>query len=123
MKIEHRGKIVTVSGTVAPNNQVDAVYTPTPGAHDGVLPVDGVVTFIPGPPTDFDTMLGQAHHILSHYRRSEPGSTWGCDGIGYIAQKKTGQVRVNMSGVGPRKFQQGEQARLACSTCTGGHRQ
>ena len=120
MNVDHRGKIVTVSGQVAPDARVDAAYTPTSGASDGILPVDGFVTFIPGPHTDFDTLLGQAHHILGHYRRSEPGTTWGCDGIGYIAQKKLGQVRVNMSGVGPRKFAQGEQSRQTCPQCQNG---
>ena len=122
LEVEHSGKVVRVSGQVAPDHRVDAQYTPTPGATDGVLPVDGVVTFIPGPQTDFDTLLNHAHHILSHYRRSEPGTTWGCDGIGYIAQKRSGEVRVNMSGVGPRKFAQGEKDRVACLTCQEGRR-
>ena len=117
LTITQRGKIVTVSGTVDPDAWVDVVYTPTPGASDGIRPVDGFVTFIPRPNTDFDKLLASAHHILSHYHRSELGTTWGCDGIGYIAQKKVGRVVVKMSGVGPRKFQQGEQARATCERC------
>ena len=117
LTIGYQGKVVTVSGQVAPDSRADARYTPTPGASDGILPVDGVVTFVPGPQTAFDTLLSHAHHILSHYHRSEPGSTWGCDGIGYITQKRSGQVIVNMSGVGPRKFAQGERERATCPTC------
>ena len=117
--VAHQGKVVTVAGTVPSDNHVGHTYTVTPGASDGILPVDGVVTLIPGPPTDFDTLLGRARHILSHYHRSEPGSTWGCDGIGYVAQKQIGQVRVNMSGVGSRKFAQGERERQACPVCMG----
>ena len=117
LTVQHSGKVVRVSGQVDPDMRVNATYTPTPGASDGILPVNGVVTFIPGPQTAFDTLLSSAHHILSHYRQSEPGTTWGCDGIGYIAQKRSGQVVVNMSGVGPRKFAQGEQERTTCPTC------
>lgn len=120
LTVQHSGKIVRVSGQVAPDKRVDAIYTPTPGASNGILPVDGVVTFIQGPRTDFDTLLQQAHHILGHYRRSEPGTTWGSDGIGYIAQKKLGNVVVNMSGVGPRKFAQGERERAECQRCRNG---
>lgn len=106
MNITHRGKVITISAQVTPDARVGHTYTPAPGASD-----------IPGSRTDFDTLLAHAHHMLSHYRRSEPGSTWGCDGIGYIAQKKTGHVVVNMSGVGPRKFAQGERERASCSKC------
>lgn len=56
---------------------------------------------------DFDDKLHKAHHILSHFHRSSPGSIWGCDGIGYMVQKGVGEVLVNKSGVGPRKYQQG----------------
>lgn len=96
LTVSHNGgKVVTVRGLVG-----SAVKT---GDQD-----------LDDPDNIFDEGLAAAHHILTHFHQSEPGSTWGCDGVGYHTQKKAGQVKVNKSGVGPRKFRQGLQAAQAC---------
>lgn len=56
---------------------------------------------------EFDVALEEAQHILRRFKQNKPGSEWGCDGIGYIIQKKAGLVRVHKSGVGPKKFKEG----------------
>ena len=65
----------------------------------------------------FDDSLHMAHHVLSHFSRSKPGTTWGCDGVGYGIQKAAGHVLVNKSGVGPRKYEEGLALMRACSKC------
>lgn len=71
-----------------------------------------VVTFSKDnvPPERFDAELQAARGLIAEFRQSKPGSTWGCDGIGYDIQKKRGEVRVMRSGVGPRKFEAGVRA-------------
>ena len=117
LQVSYHGTVVTVSGQVAPDNRATCTYTPTPGASDGILPVNGVVTLRNGPQTDFDALLSRAHHVLGHYHAGQLGSTWGCNGVGYIAQKNSGEVIVHKSGIGPRKFTAGETARRACDKC------
>jgi hypothetical protein len=56
-----------------------------------------------GVPQDkFDDELSRAEEILSNFKMTKPGSTWGSDGIGYMVQKKAGHVIVNKSGVIPK---------------------
>lgn len=52
----------------------------------------------------FDFELSRALRILDCFVQSGPGSTWGCDGIGYECQKRIQQIRVNKSGVKPMAF-------------------
>jgi hypothetical protein len=54
----------------------------------------------------FDSLLAGADRLRSQFKRSQPGSDWGCDGVGYVIQKDALVVRVMRSGVGPRKFKQ-----------------
>ena len=56
---------------------------------------------------DFDEALSICSDILSCFRQSKPGSTWGCDGIGYVIEKQHGRAFQNKSGVGKIKYQQG----------------
>ncbi len=56
---------------------------------------------------EFNDTLSQARTVLSQFDRSKPGSDWGCEGVGYLAQQDLGIVEVHRSGVGPRKFRQG----------------
>lgn len=58
-------------------------------------------------PENFDKELSEAHNILRLFHQSKPGSIWGCDGVDYAIQKAYGVIKVNKSGVGPRKFQEG----------------
>jgi hypothetical protein len=62
---------------------------------------------VPGDSAEFDVALSRAHEILSGFRMSRAGSIWGCDGIGYMIQKQSGNVSVKKSGVGPRKAKEG----------------
>lgn len=41
---------------------------------------------------------------LAKYKRTKPGSDWGCDGIGYHCQRKLLMAVCHRSGVGPRSF-------------------
>jgi len=59
------------------------------------------------PESAFDSRVQRAHDILQCFRQSSPGSTWGCDGVGYVVQKGLGIIRVHKSGVGPRNFDKG----------------
>jgi len=45
--------------------------------------------------------------LLDNFDRSQAGSQWGCDGIGFEIQRNLGHVEIKKSGVGPRKFKQG----------------
>lgn len=54
---------------------------------------------------EFDKCLDRAFELLYFFKRSRPGSDWGCDGIGYHIQKKALHVKIHRSGVGPRNFQ------------------
>lgn len=58
-------------------------------------------------PEAFDLQLRRAHEVLRRFDMSKPGSVWGCDGIGYAAQQRRGEVLVHKSGVGPRKAEAG----------------
>ena len=55
---------------------------------------------------DFDRVLSAAYSVRGCFARSKPGSDWGCDGIGYQAQRQIGEIKIHRSGVGPRKFKQ-----------------
>jgi len=57
--------------------------------------------------SDFDAQLSKARALLGFFKATKPGSTWGCDGVGYGIQKKLGVVRVNKSGIGINNFQKG----------------
>ena len=52
----------------------------------------------------FSAGVQTAHDILEQFPRSKPGSTWGCDGVGYEIQKTRLVVDVKKSGVGPRMY-------------------
>lgn len=56
---------------------------------------------------DFDGALDLIRSILGSFYPSKPGSIWGCDGIGYVIEKKHGRAFQHKSGVGKIKFQQG----------------
>lgn len=56
---------------------------------------------------NFHNEVVQGRRILRVFRQSRPGSEWGCDGVGFEIQRKAGDVRINKSGVGIRKFQAG----------------
>lgn len=60
---------------------------------------DGIVT-ISGP---FER-LRDGDMLRTMFPMSRPGSNWGADGIGYLAQQKTGRFTIHRSGVGPRVF-------------------
>jgi hypothetical protein len=54
---------------------------------------------------DFDEALNIIDgDIMLHFHRSQPGSEWGCDGIGYMVEKAHGKAFRNKSGVGSRKY-------------------
>ena len=55
----------------------------------------------------FADEVDRAREILAKFRQSSPGSTWGCDGVGFEMQARLGIVEVKKSGVGPRKFKSG----------------
>ena len=55
----------------------------------------------------FADEVDKAMSIISKFRMSSPGSTWGCDGVGFEMQARIGVVEVKRSGVGPRKFKEG----------------
>lgn len=55
----------------------------------------------------FADEVDKAMSIISKFRMSSPGSTWGCDGVGFEMQARIGVVEVKRSGVGTRKFKQG----------------
>ena len=59
------------------------------------------------PSESFADEVDKAHAILDKFKRSSPGSTWGCDGVGFEMQRRAGIVEVKKSGVGPRKFKAG----------------
>lgn len=61
---------------------------------------------------EFDEMLAEANRLRFNFARSQPGSDWGCDGVGYGVQRRLLRVEVHRSGVGPRKFVQGVRAIL-----------
>jgi len=65
---------------------------------------------------DFDQALNLIDGILCKFHASQPGSTWGCDGIGYVIEKSHGVAFRNKSGVGKRKFAEGL-AELNKPTC------
>ena len=66
----------------------------------------------------YDAGLALADHILSHFK-AKSYNIWGCDGIGYVIEKKRGVIRRNLSTVGPRNYQKGLGAVKACSKCAG----
>lgn len=67
-----------------------------------------VVTVRQADTCDFEESLALIDcHILPYFRASQPGSTWGCDGIGYVIEKEHGVAFRHKSGIGPRKYQQG----------------
>jgi len=80
-------------------------------AHDRKFSIsyDGqsVVTVRQDDDGDFDDALSKTSVILSFFHMSKPGNIWGCDGIGYIAEKERGKAFQHKSGVGRIKFQQG----------------
>ena len=98
--------VVTVTHRVAPNATARVIQT-TPN----------VVTLDHGIQGQFDAMLDKAHHVLNHFRQNKPGSVWGCDGVGYVAQKNQGLVQVHKSGVGSKKWHQGCAMLLICPDC------
>lgn len=67
-------------------------------------------TYYVQPGDDFDDALAACLGAVGKFDRSKPGSTWGCDGVGYFAQKREGRICVHNSGVGPRKYSQGRLA-------------
>lgn len=53
---------------------------------------------------NFDNLLSSGDALRSQFKQSSPGSEWGCDGVGYGAQKAILQVVLHRSGVGPNNF-------------------
>lgn len=47
----------------------------------------------------WDDLLTHGREIRAKFNRTQPGSDWGCDGIGYDIQKKHGHVLLMRSGV------------------------
>ena len=78
-EVNYNGEILTVTRTI-PQEGID------PSAYSQV----------------FASAVDAAYAICAKFRMTRPGSTWGCDGVGFHAQMKSGQVRVMRSGVGPR---------------------
>jgi hypothetical protein len=74
-------------------------------SYDGRSIVTASVRGVHG--DDFDRALYECASALAFFCRSQPGSTWGSDGVGYVAQERIGVAVVHKSGVGPRKYQQG----------------
>ena len=66
----------------------------------------------------YDAALAIADHILSHFK-AKLYNTWGCDGIGYVIEKKRGVIRRNLSTVGPINYRKGLEAIKACPKCAG----
>ncbi len=62
---------------------------------------------------NFDEGLAIIDGLLCDFHRSESGSTWGCDGIGYVIEKEHGKAFRKKSGVGKRKYAQGLESVLA----------
>jgi hypothetical protein len=56
------------------------------------------------PDESFSDRLAVANEIMLYFRQTRPGSTWGCDGVGYEIQKKLHHIVVHKSGVGSRIF-------------------
>ena len=56
---------------------------------------------------EFDKRLAEAQNLIACFKRSQPGSDWGCDGVGYLVQKNLRHVKVYRSGVGPVNFRRG----------------
>ena len=69
-------------------------------------------------PLSYDAGLAVADHILSHFK-AKLYNTWGCDGIGYMIEKKNGVIRRNLSAVGPVNYRKGLEAVKACPKCAG----
>ena len=57
--------------------------------------------------TAFPEAVRRAHALLRFFKASQPGSTWGTDGIGYEIQRARGIVAIKKSGVGPTNFKRG----------------
>jgi hypothetical protein len=53
---------------------------------------------------NFNNLLSSGDALRSQFRPTRPGSDWGCDGVGYGAQKAVLQVVLHRSGVGPVNF-------------------
>lgn len=77
------------------------------GFHVSYTPESHTVTVTRSVKDNFDGALNVAHRLLGYFKATKPGSTWGCDGIGYSIQKKIGVVRVNKSGITLNNFQKG----------------
>lgn len=77
-------------------------------SYDGT----GIVTarYHVQPGEDFDEAVMACTEVVKRFKRSRPGSIWGCDGIGYYCQQKIGVAEVHNSGVGLRKFKEGLKA-------------
>lgn len=52
----------------------------------------------------FDVDLAYAHEVIRWFKRSNSGSDWGCEGVGYAVQRDRQDVVIHRSGVGPRKY-------------------
>ena len=79
------------------------------GGREFVISYDGqsIVSVRQADNGDFDEALSLIDGILCKFHASQPGSTWGCDGVGYAIGKSHGIAFRNKSGVGKRKFAQG----------------
>ena len=95
LKISYSGSTVTVTGWVDVGS-----WDPRSGISD-----------------PFALGVSMAHHILDHFSQNYSGSVWGCDGVGYFTQKRTGQILVHKSGIGRRSYQVGQSSVLRCQTC------
>ena len=74
--------------------------------YDGRSIVTATQVVKPG--EDFDSAIEACDAAIRKFKRSKPGSDWGCDGVGYYCQQKQGCAVRHRSGVGPRNFKKGK---------------
>jgi hypothetical protein len=53
---------------------------------------------------EFGDAVAACNAAVLSFPRSQPGSEWGCDGVGYECQRRLGLAVRHRSGVGPRKY-------------------
>lgn len=53
---------------------------------------------------DFDEALRKCSSIMTYFRPSRSGSTWGMEGVAYNLQRTKRQILLHKSGVGPRNY-------------------
>lgn len=69
-----------------------------------------VVTITQTDDGDYDDGLRCIDSLMCKFKMSSPGSTWGCDGIGYALEKERGIAFRHKGGVGPINYKKGLKA-------------